>query len=145
MGCSQGKELGSHLPKPSDFRKNAANQLVADKIKALQNVELFILDNSVRETTVAQIRGHTLANKYSIMDLVYKSTGITHQLVAVFGSLPTVDDIFAKQLQDEVTTRYPGQHLYAFCEVRDEVINGIPSGAIPIGMRCEQLNTTLPT
>lgn len=58
MGCSHGKDFGNQQPQqqPTGVHKESASQRVADKIKALQNVELFILDNSVRETTVAQIR-----------------------------------------------------------------------------------------
>jgi hypothetical protein len=50
----------------------------AEKFKRLKNVELFILDNTVRESTVAQIRGHTIVDKYAIMDTIMVVGGIKH-------------------------------------------------------------------
>jgi hypothetical protein len=35
----------------------------ADKVARLQSLPVFVLDNSVRETTVGQMRGHTLPDK----------------------------------------------------------------------------------
>ena len=40
------------------------------KRKILQELDVFILDNSIRETTVGQIRGHTLENKWEIYNEV---------------------------------------------------------------------------
>jgi hypothetical protein len=34
----------------------------------LRKLKLFVLDNSVRESTVAQTRGHTLQDKHRIME-----------------------------------------------------------------------------
>ena len=36
----------------------------------LRDLDLFVLDNSLRETTVGQLRGHTLENKRKIYDQV---------------------------------------------------------------------------
>ena len=36
------------------------------KREILKNLDLFVLDNSLRETTVGQIFGHTLENKWEI-------------------------------------------------------------------------------
>ena len=41
-----------------------------EKQKVLQELDLFVLDNSLRETTVGQLRGHTLEGKHEIHDLV---------------------------------------------------------------------------
>jgi hypothetical protein len=38
-------------------------QTAAARVARLQNVPVFVLDNSVRETTVGQMRGHTLPDK----------------------------------------------------------------------------------
>ena len=43
---------------------------VADEKKALKNMELFVLDNSLRESTVGQLRGHTIENKWKIYEQV---------------------------------------------------------------------------
>ena len=40
------------------------------KQKALKNLDLFVLDNSLRETTVGQLRGHTIENKWQIYNEV---------------------------------------------------------------------------
>ena len=36
----------------------------------LKNLDLFVLDNSLRETTVGQLRGHTIENKWQIYNEV---------------------------------------------------------------------------
>ncbi len=41
-----------------------------DKRKKLKHSELFVLDNSLRESTVGQLRGHTLENKWKIYEEV---------------------------------------------------------------------------
>ena len=43
---------------------------IEEKKKILQDLDLFILDNSIRETTVGQLRGHTLENKWHIYNQV---------------------------------------------------------------------------
>ena len=52
---------------------------IEEKRKTLQDLDVFILDNSIRETTVGQIRGHTLDNKWEI----YNEVGITNLLLLV--------------------------------------------------------------
>ena len=44
-----------------------------EKRKKLKNSEIFVLDNSLRESTVGQLRGHTLENKWKI----YEEVGVT--------------------------------------------------------------------
>ena len=41
-----------------------------DKRKALRQMELFVLDNSLRESTVGQLRGHTIENKWKIYERI---------------------------------------------------------------------------
>ena len=41
-----------------------------EKRKALRDIELFVLDNSLRESTVGQLRGHTVENKWKIYEEV---------------------------------------------------------------------------
>ena len=36
----------------------------------LRDLDLMVLDNSIRESTVGQLRGHTLENKWKIYDEV---------------------------------------------------------------------------
>ena len=37
----------------------------------LKNLDLIVFDNSIRESTVGQLRGHTLKNKWNIYDEVW--------------------------------------------------------------------------
>ena len=39
-----------------------------EKRKALKEMELFVLDNSLRESTVGQLRGHTIENEWKIYE-----------------------------------------------------------------------------
>ncbi len=38
------------------------------KYTALKDLDVFVLDNSIRESTVAQLRGHTIENKWQIYE-----------------------------------------------------------------------------
>ena len=40
------------------------------KMKRLKELDLFVLDNSIRETTVGQLKGHTLDDKVQIYNEV---------------------------------------------------------------------------
>ena len=48
------------------------NQYRAEKMGRLKNLDLFILDNSIRESTVGQLRSHTVENKKAIFAEVTK-------------------------------------------------------------------------
>ena len=41
-----------------------------ERTERLKNLDLFVLDNSMRETTVGQLRGHTLEDKMAIYEEV---------------------------------------------------------------------------
>ena len=41
-----------------------------EKRRVLKELDLVVLDNSLRETTVGQLRGHTLENKWQIYNEV---------------------------------------------------------------------------
>ena len=41
-----------------------------EKRQSLKEMELFVLDNSLRESTVGQLRGHTIENKWKIYEEV---------------------------------------------------------------------------
>ena len=70
---------------------------VAEKRRALRDLDLFVLDNSLRESTVGQLRGHTLEDKEKILKEV-KKCGFTNVIVAAFSHMPRVDDSFVGQL-----------------------------------------------
>ena len=44
-----------------------------EKLKQLKELDLFVLDNSLRESTVGQLRGHTIENKWKIYNEVSQS------------------------------------------------------------------------
>ena len=44
-----------------------------DKRRDLRKMKLFVLDNSLRESTVGQLRGHTIENKWKIYEQVLLS------------------------------------------------------------------------
>ena len=48
-------------------------QVQAERRNVLIVKEMFVLDNSLRESTVGQLRGHTIENKWKI----YEEVGIT--------------------------------------------------------------------
>ena len=45
-------------------------QVEMEKKNVLRHKELFVLDNSLRESTVGQLRGHTIENKWKIYEEV---------------------------------------------------------------------------
>ena len=51
-------------------RMNQEINDVKEKRKSLKEMELFVLDNSLRESTVGQLRGHTIENKWKIYEQV---------------------------------------------------------------------------
>lgn len=64
------------------------------KREVLNNMELFVLDNSLRESTVGQLRGHTIENKWKIYEQVRGPRGLSPKLacnfvciIALFGYL----------------------------------------------------------
>ena len=53
------------------FRKlKKKGSKVARKEEILRDKKLLVLDNSLRESTVGQLRGHTLENKWKIYEQV---------------------------------------------------------------------------
>ena len=51
-------------------RMNREINEVKEDRKVLKQMELFVLDNSLRESTVGQLRGHTIENKWKIYEQV---------------------------------------------------------------------------
>ena len=85
------------------------------KYEKLRNLDFFVLDNSIRESTVGQLRGHTLENKWAIYSDV-KKMNFKNIIVASFSHMTRVDDVFIKDLiakgEDPAT-------LWAFSEMTD--------------------------
>jgi hypothetical protein len=60
------------------------------------NPDFFILDNSLRETTVGTSRGHTLEQKHKIFDAIAES-GLKEIILGAFGSKISVDSQVASR------------------------------------------------
>ena len=89
----------------------------------LRDMKVFVLDNSLRESTVAQPAGHTLDDKYRILEEI-KKCGFQDVLVAAFGGDRRVDDAFCENLKAAFSGENAPKRTYAFTEVTDKVING---------------------
>ena len=59
------EKIGSSIKR---MREDISEQ--GEKKKKLKQMELFVLDNSLRESTVGQLRGHTIDNKWKIYEQV---------------------------------------------------------------------------
>lgn len=109
----------------SVLASSTANSKLTEHLKqqqTLSELDCFVLDNSLRESTVGALRGHTLENKWKIYDEV-KRCGFKHIIVAAFSHMTRVDDYFIKQLVErgeDMST------LYSFAEAWGSVVNGLP-------------------
>jgi len=85
------------------------------KYNVLRDLDCFVLDNSIRESTVGQLRGHTLESKWEIYNEV-KKCGFKHTIVASFSHMTRVDDVFIKQLVERGEDL---EGLWAFSEITE--------------------------
>jgi hypothetical protein len=58
LHCAEAKELKQR------------EEIAERKQEILRKKKLFVLDNSLRESTVGQLRGHTIENKWKIYEEV---------------------------------------------------------------------------
>ena len=102
------------------------------KRKRLQDLDFFVLDNSIRESTVGQLRSHTLENKLQIYEAV-KKCGYEHIIVASFAHMKRVDDEFVQNLKDRGDDF---SNLYSFSEVTEGVKNGrYDTEKVPVSLK----------
>lgn len=102
----------------------------------LKDLDLIVLDNSLRESTVGQLRGHTLENKRKIYDEVRKCK-FQFKIVAAYSHMPRVDDAWVEQIvRDCHEGKEDLNNLFAFSEVIDSVSQKVPDiKTIPVGLR----------
>ena len=112
--------MGALQDKVKEIRQNILvqnykNEVERDtaKYKELKDLDLFILDNSIRESTVGQTRGHTFDEKWKIYEEV-KKCGFKNIIVASFSHMTRVDDEFCRQLTERGEDL---KNLFAFSEV----------------------------
>lgn len=94
-------------------------------------MELFILDNTMRETTVGAIKAHNVVCKRAIYDEI-KKCGFKYFIVESFNSQTRVGDVYLQELLDQ------GEDLsnaFAASELWEVVKDGIPQPDIPIGLK----------
>ena len=77
-------------------------------------MKVFVLDNSLRESTVGQVMGHTLKDKFEILEATGKC-GFHHQILGAFGSGRRVDDDFSLKMK-KLAEDLPNRAFYAFSE-----------------------------
>ena len=94
-----------------EFKKNIEEDTA--KYKRLKDIDLFILDNTIRESTVGQTRGHTIEEKWKIYEEV-KKCGFKYIIVASFSHMTRVDDLFCEQL---IERGEDVSHMFAFSEI----------------------------
>lgn len=121
---------GSFLPNIMDLFCLSPSQKILERTE-LKDLDLFVLDNSLRESTVGQIRGHTLADKLNIFQEV-KRCGFNHMIVASFSHLPRVEDAFMEEL---VRRGENMKGMFAFTDAAENFENGVPDlHTIPVGL-----------
>ena len=112
--------------------QKAITEQFNSKRKILRDLDLFVLDNSIRETTVGQLRGHTLENKIAIYEEA-KKCGFPFFVVAAFNHFTQVEDTFSQWLVDQNEDR---SKLFSFSEVTESIINGkLDTDKLPISLK----------
>jgi len=116
-----------------DIEKNLS--FSAEKRKRLTEMEIFILDNSLRETTVAALRAHTVANKRAIYEEV-KKAGIKYFIIESFSHETRIGDMFLKVLLDENEDL---SNAFAFADLWEKAVDKVPQPDISIGLiKCKR-------
>ena len=114
----------------AQIKEDVAKEL--EKRQRLRKLDLFVLDNSIRESTVGQLRGHTLENKFKIFEEV-KKCGFKNIVVASFAHMTRVDDDFVQML---LAKGEDPKTLFSFSEVTESVKKGIPdTTTVPVGLK----------
>ena len=122
----------------SDFQgninrmKGEIEKIRISKRQRLREMDFIILDNSLRESTVGQLKSHTLENKKAIYAQV-KRCELNYIIVASFAQTPRVDDTFCQWLKDEGEDF---SKLVSFSEISTGIRNGVyDTERIPSGLK----------
>ena len=110
------------------------NDLVAErnkKLDVLKNKELWIIDNSLRETTVASVRAHTVEKKRAIFEEI-KKCGFKYYFVESFNAETRMGDLFLEELNAK---KEDLSGAFAFCEMWERIEDGLPQPDISIGLK----------
>ena len=101
------------------------------KLDRLKNMEIFVLDNSLRETTVASVRAHTVESKRAIFEEV-KKCGFKYYIIECFSAETRIGDLFLEEL---IAAKEDLSGAFAFSEMWDKVEDWVPLPDIPIGLQ----------
>ena len=96
-------------------------QVRVQKRERLKNLDFYLLDNSIRESTVGQLRSHTLQNKIDIFNEVQK-VQVKDMIVASFAHMTRVDDDFVKWLKERGKDF---SRFFSFSEVSEGIKDGV--------------------
>ena len=109
----------------------------ASKRERLRNAKVFVLDNSLRESTVGQAVGHSIGDKLKVFDAT-AGCGFTHQIVGCFSTDQRVDDKFAAWLQER---EYSDRTFYSFSEVYEQLDDEgcFLRNHVPVGLKKMQI------
>jgi len=86
-------------------------------LQSMRNCDCFVLDNSLRETTVASIIGHTEEGKFKILEAI-RAAGMKHIILGAFGPTRRVDENFIGSMRNRNQFR-EDEHYWAFSEFMD--------------------------
>lgn len=121
----------------------SATSETSEKVNVLKNLVPFVLDNSIRESTVGQLRGHTAEDKNAILSALKgtpavegapeKTTGIKHIVVATFNHLESVEQVWLKELKENDPTTFEKFTIYAFSELHGATIDKFKDE--PVGLK----------
>ena len=89
---STGNIIEETIDQINNARKNEAKRQ-----KTLVDLDCFILDNSIRESTVSQLKGHTVDDKWKIYRVV-QHCDYRYIIVSALSEEQTVDDVFVTEL-----------------------------------------------
>lgn len=102
---------------------------IATISQVLKDLDCFVLDNSLRESTVGQIKGHTLNDKFEILKQV-KKCNFKSVIVACFGSNKRVEDNFLadlkRKIEKDTNEEYSELDMYVFSDAYE-----LPAGKLP--------------
>merc|ERR1711937_988146 len=103
-----------------------------ERTNRLKNLDLLVLDNSMRETTVGQLRGHTLEDKMAIYDEV-KKVGFEYLVVESFNHQTRLGDVFLQKLLERGEDT---KGMVAFSDIVDSIGDDkVPNyKVLPIGL-----------
>jgi len=111
---------------------NADFKQCEKQLDVLRNLDLFVLDNSIRESSVGALSGHTLENKWAIYNEV-KKLGFNEKIVASFSNMTRVDDEFVQQLAEQGED-FSG--IWSFSEITYKTKNRVPdTEQVPTGLQ----------